>query len=224
MKKTAIFFFCFLVALAATCASAETRYVTDTLIVTVRDNPGSDYKIVETLPTASPVQILDEDKTFVKVRTEKGNEGYILKQYITSQTPKKIVISRLQQQITQLQGQLDEQKKNCQGKIDLAASSQAKFESTSTELKTAQQQLAKVTGEYKSLKESSGHVVALQSERDKLTEENNRLSSELEVLQKENRSFHRSNMIQWFLAGGGVFFGGWLVGKLSRKKRGFSRL
>jgi len=223
MKKSVLLFLGILLSLSATIASAETRYVTDMLIVTVRDTKGDNYKVLETLPTASPVEILDEDKVFVKVRTEKGTVGYISRQYITPEIPKKIVISRLQKQVGQLQGQLDAQKKYCQEQTELASSSRAEIEKTSTELETTQQQLEKVSKEFENLKERSKHVVELTAERDQLSDENNRLSSELSILKEENRSFHRSNIIQWFLAGGGVFFGGWIVGKISRKKRGFGR-
>jgi len=222
MKYYLLLFCCCLVPLSATIASAETRYVIDMLIVTVRDNNSDNYQILETLPTAAPVEVLAEDKNFVKVRTEKGTVGYISKQYITSETPKKIVIARLEKQVSQLQGQLDTQKQDCREQTELASSSQMKIESTNQELTTVRRQLDQVSKEYASLQEQSKNVVALATERDHLASENTRLASELSVLQAENSSFHRSNIIQWFLAGGGVFFGGWLVGKISRKKkRGF---
>lgn len=224
MKKSLLLLFLILLALPALQAVAETRYVTDTLIVTVRDSKGNQYKTLATLPSNSPVEILDEDKTFVRVRTEKGVEGYILKQYITKSTPKQIIITQLQARVDKLQADLEQQQLNCQEKTEFAASSQAQIDETSRQLETAKEQLARISQEYDSLKESSSNVVALSEERDQLAEQNTTLLSELQVLQEENKSFHRSNMIQWFLAGGGVFFGGWLVGKLSRKKRGFSRL
>ena len=224
MKKIVLLCFCGLLPLLATSALAETRYVIDTLIVTLRDNPSDNYQNLESLSTATPVEILEEGKTFDKVRTQKGNEGYVLKQYLTADTPKKIVISNLQQQVTKLQEQLDAQKKAYAEKSDLASSNQSQNEATAKELATTKQQLDKVNGEFENLKERAKNVLALSTERDQLAEENSRLTSEMKVLQEENQSFHRTNSIQWFLAGGGVFLVGWLIGKISRKKRGFSRL
>jgi SH3 domain protein len=223
MIKTMFLFFGCLVALSA-MASAETRYVTDMLIVTVRDNPSDNFQSLESLATAAPVEILAEDPIFVKVRTQKGTEGYIRKQYISPKTPKSLVIARLQHEVGQLQEQLATQTENCQEQSEAAGSGQARIEALSGELKTSRQQLEKISKEFEQLKERSKNVVDLTSEREQLAEENNRLASELGVLREENKSFHRSNMIQWFLAGAGVFLGGWLVGKISRRKRGFNRL
>jgi SH3 domain protein len=91
------------------------------------------------------------------------------------------------------------------------------------ELKQTKLELEKVSSEYKTLRESSEDILNLMTTYEAQTEENYRLSSELAVLQKENNNFHRSNMVQWFLAGGAVFFFGWLIGKISRRKRGFTR-
>ena len=73
-----------LVLAAAAAAMAETRYVSDLLVVTVRSAKGNSYETLETLITGTPVEILEEDNTYVKVLTPKGSEGYILKQYINS--------------------------------------------------------------------------------------------------------------------------------------------
>jgi len=224
MKKIVLLLCCCLMPLSATLSFAETRYVTDQLIVTVRDNQSDNYQVLETLPTASPVEILDEDKVFVKVRTEKGVEGYISKQYITPKLPKKLVIAGLQKEVSQLQERLSSQKQDFQETAEVASSSQEKISNLSTELTSTRKKFEKLGMDYQSLLESSKNVVALTSERDRLAGENVELASELSVLQEENKSFHRSNMIQWFLAGGGVFLGGWLIGKISRKKRGFGSI
>ena len=107
--------FFLLLLTAAGAASAETRYVSDLLVITVRSAKGNNYETLETLITATPVEILEEDKTYVKVRTPKGNEGYILKQYITKELPKATQIKQLQGEITALQNKLDQQQQQYQG-------------------------------------------------------------------------------------------------------------
>ncbi|MFC1827168.1 hypothetical protein ACFLZQ_04480, partial [Thermodesulfobacteriota bacterium] len=56
-------------------------------------------------------------------------------------------------------------------------------------------------------------------ERDQLRQENKKLTSGIKVLQEKNDEIADSRMIKWFLAGGGVFFFGWIIGRISRKKR-----
>ncbi|NOY13410.1 MAG: TIGR04211 family SH3 domain-containing protein, partial [Deltaproteobacteria bacterium] len=105
----------------------------------------------------------------------------------------------------------------------VATASQSEIEQLTNDLKQTRQQLAKVRHDYEQLQKRSENVINLTTERDQLREENARTINELTVLREENKGFHRSNMIQWFLAGGGVFLIGWLIGKISRKKRGYGR-
>ncbi len=215
-------FYCLLLLIAST-AAAETRYISDQIIVTVRSNMGKQYDTLETLLTASPVEIIEETGGYVKVRTKKGTEGYIRKQYVTTKTPKSTQIAQLKRQKATLQTKIDKLNLDYQKQSETANTHQANTEALTNDLKAAQQNLNKVKSAYENFQERAKNVVALANERDRLLEENNSFSDQLTVLQAENKEFHRSNMIQWFLAGGGVFFGGWLIGKISRKKRGFNR-
>jgi SH3 domain protein len=124
-----------------------------------------------------------------------------------------------------LQHQLTKQQQDSQKNLAAANVSQAKPDEISAQLSQTRQELKKVNNEYQTLLKNSENIVNLAAENEQLIEQNNVINSEMLILREENQSFHRSNMIQWFLAGGGVFFGGWLIGKISRKKsRGYSRL
>ncbi len=211
--------------LIATAGFAETRYISDVLVVTVRSNTGNNYQTVDNLKTATPVEVLGEDQTYVKVRTPEGKVGYILRQYVTKELPKAVQIDRLEKETAALKEQLQQQQQSSADKLANADANLAKIAELQKQLQVANDDLDKVKNEYDSLLQNSQNVVSLSTENEDLIEQNKQLNNELVVLREENRNFHRSNMIQWFLAGGGVFFGGWIIGKISRKKqRGFSRL
>jgi len=212
-----------LLLVMATLSFAETRYVSDHLVVTVRSNNTDNYEVLTTLVTSSPVEILEEDANYLRVRTSKGVEGYIRKQYITKALPKSLQIATLEKQNAALENKLAQQKQNLQATSGMANTHQAENDQLSSDLKQAEQQLEKLTSDYNALLESSGNVINLGIERDQLLEENQQISDQLIVLQEENKDFHRTNMIQWFLAGGGVLLVGWLLGKLSRKQRNYGR-
>ena len=40
---------------------ADTQYVSDKLIITMRDGKSTDFKIIKTLKTGTPVDVLEED-------------------------------------------------------------------------------------------------------------------------------------------------------------------
>lgn len=207
----------------ASTALAETRYISDQLVVTVRSNTTRNYETLDNLPTDTPVEVLDEDANFVKVRTPKGIVGYVTRQYITKKIPKPIQIAQLKKQNKELEAKLEELQLDFQGANNLATSSQTTLDQLNKELEQTHQKLEDVTEKYAELQEQSKNIISITTERDQLLEENSQISNELQVLRDENATVLRTNMIQWFIAGGGVFFVGWLAGKISRKKQRYSR-
>lgn len=225
MKSSLLLLFAILLLMPLPQALAKTGYISDVLVVTVRDQKGNNYNVLETLISNSPVEIIDEDKVYVRVRTPKGTEGYIRKQYISREIPKNIQIKKLNSEVAKLKQQLQETTEHSSRNILTADQQKQDLEQLTKQLTETESKLAEVTTAYELLQQDSGHVVSLKSENEQLHQENQQINSELSILREENQNFHRSNMIQWFLAGGGVFFGGWLVGKISRRKqRSFSRI
>ncbi|MFK5926652.1 MAG: TIGR04211 family SH3 domain-containing protein [Desulfuromusa sp.] len=212
-------FLSILFLIVAVPAYAETRYISDQLLVTVRSGQGNQFKILETIPTSTPVEILEDGKTYVKVVTPKGTEGYILAHYVSKAVPKSVQIKRLKDKIMTLEQQLEAQLQSSQAIQGEASTQKNQIADFSAQLDQTRLELNKATSDYKTLLSKSENVLNLSHENEKLVEENNMLNSELLVLREENQNFHRSNMIQWFLAGAGVFLGGWLIGKISRKKQ-----
>ena len=149
---------------------AKTQYVSDELVITLRAGMGNEYKIIKMLTAGTPLEIIEENQQYLKVRTQDGQEGWVLKQFITSETPKPKIIAGLKQEIDRL-------------------------------------------------KTESKDVIGLMNERDNLKTLNGRLSAETEHLQKENSHLKRLQILWWFLAGAGVFFIGWITGRVSRKKK-----
>ncbi len=223
MKLKLIFLVSLLAVLLAGTATAETRYISDTLVVTVRNNTSNDYQVLERLISNTPVTILAEQGNFYQVRTPDGSEGYVLQQYITAEPPKTLIIEQLQAQIAAL----EEDYRQLQARYtELQDVNEDAVENTNLviQLEETRTNLKQMTEQYENLRESSADVLTLYENNQLLEEQNQSLNREVQVLREENSSFHRSNMIQWFLAGAAVFLGGWLIGKISRQKsRSFSR-
>jgi SH3 domain protein len=149
---------------------AKTQYVSDQLIITLRAGKGNEYKIIKMLTAGTPLEIIEENPDYLRVRTQDGQEGWVLTQFITSETPKAQIIAGLRQELDRL-------------------------------------------------KTASKDAIELMNERDKLKTLNGGLSTETEHLRKENSRLKRLQILWWFLAGAGVFFIGWITGRVSRKKR-----
>lgn len=211
-------------------AEADTRYVGDQLIITLRQGESTKHKILKTLKTGTPVEVLQEGETYLRVRTSDGTEGYILRQYISSNPPKthrinelELEKSALQKKINDLQktnNALEMQVKGIQEKYDGEFSH---LTARSSEIEQNLEQISNsehiITEKYNTLVAQSENVIEIANERDRLLQTNKQLASDFKKLQMKKESFPDPRMIKWLLAGAGVLFFGWLIGRLSRKKR-----
>lgn len=214
-----------LILLLATPSLAETRYVIDQIVINLRTGKGNEYRTIKTLKTGTAMEILEEDKNYLKVRIKSGEEGYVLKQYVSKKTPGPIVISRLEKEREQLKKEIERLKADNEAQSSLKSSAEDELTEMDKALTLSKQELKLLGDKYEELRFKSEHIVQLADERDQLDAEHSKLSAEVQQLRKENEGFQRSSSIRWFLAGGGVFLFGWIAGKISRKKRreGFYR-
>jgi SH3 domain protein len=210
-----------LVLASALPAAADTRYVSDRLIITVREGKGPGAAPLATIPTDEPVQVLEEGDQFLKIRTPEGLVGFVQAQYITKETPKPIIIDRLEKEVDRLKKRIEELKAAQSPQAQEMESLREKAQSLEKTLAETENELRSVTETYNTLVENSGRVVEITAEHDLLQKENQRLTAELATLEEDNTQLLRQGMIQWFLAGAGVFVVGWILGKISRKKRRF---
>jgi SH3 domain protein len=213
-------------------ASCKTIYVSDELIITLRQGKGDEYKIIKTMKTGTPMELLEENKgdPHAKVRLTSGEEGYVLVQYTTEETPKTIIIDRLRSELAKLklqsaendkkQQQLAEELQNAKKQKEGKESELSEYAAgLDRELTNTRAELEGLTAKYDALLDNSKNVVEISAERDALRESAADLSSEARKLREENSHLTRSGGIKWFLAGGGVFFCGWIIGKISRKRK-----
>jgi len=207
---------------------ARTQYVTDILILNLRDRPGEDYELIRTLKTDTPVEVLEERGRYLRVGTKDGEEGWVAKQYITSKTPKPLIIAGLKKEINRLKekiARLEKSPASLRNDLDLAKLKVKELEKETNkyrqEASLTSLELKQVTEKYNTLLEQSGNVVELMREGDRLRAVNDQLNAEMEHLQQENAHVKRTGRLWWFVAGGGVFFAGLIAGKISRKKPKF---
>ncbi|MBW1715405.1 MAG: TIGR04211 family SH3 domain-containing protein [Deltaproteobacteria bacterium] len=178
---------------------AQRRYVSDRLIVTIRDAPRKDGVALRKLATDTPVKVLEESGRYLKVRTEEGEEGWVGKQYISADLPKPIIIAGLRKEIDRLKARIKQFETG--GNPMLA------------ELEAAKQiHLAKV----KELEENAAEIIG---ERSRLRKANEQLHRDIEHLQKEIADLRGTGKLRWFLAGAAVFCLGLIAGQVARRKK-----
>ncbi|NOR11198.1 MAG: TIGR04211 family SH3 domain-containing protein [Desulfovibrionaceae bacterium] len=178
--------FCF-----CSTAAAETRYIVDVLIVDVRDSMGSKYNKIATVKTGEAVEVLEETKRFVKVRTRKGDVGYISKQYVDSNLPKKVVIGNLQSEVKRLKKKvmnLQADKDGFNDKIQVIKaqnqSYQQEISGVTIELKRAVKEIESFTVKNQGLNDKLAVLDQITQEKDELKAKIKKLEPRISILQE----------------------------------------
>jgi len=209
---------------------AETRYVSDQLVVSLREQPQNNASPIIYLKTDMSVEVLEEVGEYFKVRSKKGETGYVLQKYLTTATPKASTINKLQKERDQLAGKIKEIRQQAASTTSQSNQSQQELALQLIDLREnnaalqdkwvkSQAELKQVRQDYQALQNDAKGVIAITAERDQLRKTNQDLSAKNIALDEEVGSLARTGVIKWFLAGAGVLFFGWLIGKASRNRR-----
>ncbi len=217
-------------------SQARTGYVSDMLILTFRQGPGTSFSVMQTLKSNTPLTILEEDKGYYKVELTSGTIGWVDKQFIVFETPKTQIIENLNQEKASLETRVETLSNTLdQLKAQLATQESDQGEKTAAlneSLKkavdkniTLSTQLKENQANYSTLKAQSQNVLEVVEKNKVIEEKNILLANSLAQLEKETSHLFRTGMIKWFLAGVGVLLLGWIIGQsVSSKKRRSSSL
>jgi SH3 domain protein len=104
MRHAATSLLILLTLLPAIPAGAETRYVSDQLVINIKDRLESPFTVVAKVRSNEAVNVLEENDNYAKVETEGKQVGWIAKQYLTKTVPKTMIIEQLQTELEALRG------------------------------------------------------------------------------------------------------------------------
>jgi SH3 domain protein len=225
-----LFIVAFIVSASPTSVFADTRYVSDRLIISVRDGQNQDAAVLGYIETGAPVDVLEEKDDFLKIRTENGIEGWVRAQYIVSAKPKVLIIEDLKNDIKALK----EEYENIKNGQDASSNTllktkkmyQDKIQELEEEVDINQKFAAKTKSDfiqlnkkYTNLLNHSKNAEELISQVDELKKLNAELNTQVKSLRKNRKNPLKSNRIQSFIAGAGILVFGFILGGSARKKK-----
>ena len=214
----------------------DIRYVKDFIVITLRSGMGDEYKVIGNLKTDDRIEVLREEGDFLRVRTEKGEEGWVRSQYITKDLPKLMTIERLRSEneslkasVASLQGGIAEMREKRSVEIeqrkDTARQLQQQLKNSEKEIAALKEEKAEAEDKYDKLLNSSSNVAALMNELEDAKKKNSDLNQEVAELRDANRLLEkdkdeliRLRLLKWFLSGGAVLFVGFILGWIFRRK------
>lgn len=213
---------------------AETGYVSDMLILSLKEGAGRQYNTIRTLRSNTPVEILETSDRFLKVKTEEGDVGWVESQYITRELPKTIIIEQLIKKIEIL----EQAKSDSGNRLDETSVNQS--ENSTNNTKNSEQYINKIKAlevalnvqleKNKKLEEQLNQSKPVQNQefvnlgpttdQDNIQESNledqegdSTVFSEKETMVLPDDDLLKTAMIKWFCAGAGVLIAGWFIGR-----------
>jgi SH3 domain protein len=78
---------------------AQTMYVTDRLLLSLRNTPDPDQPAVALLPSDTRLDVLETQGQWAKVMLEDGRTGWVMKRYLVEDVPKPQTIEKLKGQL-----------------------------------------------------------------------------------------------------------------------------
>ncbi len=220
---------CILAALIVS-AHADTRYVSDMLVISVRDAQRQDANVLGYIKTPTAVDVLGEQGDYLEIKTKDGLEGWVLAKYIVTEKPKALIIEDLKKQIGELTKEIETTKSSQNTLSDASSETTENYEKKIRELEAEvdkNQKIADKTGrdfaaldkKYKTLLIHSGNTDQLIKEMNRLKKANSQLNAEITTLRKNTGNPLKSRKVQLFIAGAGVLLIGMMLGGAAKQKK-----
>ena len=176
---------------------AKDIYVTGITNITMRTGPGVGHKIIAMLQSGTKLGIIEYQKDWTQVKSNRGKTGWVLSRFLTEEIPAALLVDKLRKQNSSLISKLKD-----------VEDENSKFVNENAALTLVQEK-------YNKLKLESASFLKLDAEYKK--------KSELFEIQKNQIKQLEDNLDNeeklWFLSGGGVFIVGLLFGFSMRKKK-----
>ena len=233
----------FLFMIVVQTAWAETRYVSDRLIISMREGRSPQDTAVAFLVAGTPVEVLEEADNHLFVRIANGQEGWVRTKYIMTQLPKPMVIKELKANVKELETQIESMQTQASSSPDDSADIrnvyELKLKNLETVLEKEQEASAATRTELKEIKDRNKK---LQADVNRISKQNATLSQQdtgADALKKEIKRLRQTNQaltqeinqketaaqpsmlpsaIKWFLTGGGVLLLGLFLGRSVPRK------
>jgi len=190
-----------------------TNYVTDSIEIPFRSQPGYKYKIIRMLRSGTKVTVIDvNDDGWAKLLyNHRGEdiEGWMPSILLQAQPVAREKVANLEKKIAHVEKQLNQiklEKKTLQNRYD----------ETDEALKLAKQTNYELEKQLEEIKTLSGNTIQLNDENREMAQRIQKLENESTILNEQIEQSEDVVKRQWFLTGGGVLLLGLIIGRLFR--------
>ncbi len=126
-------------------AMSETLYVIDTLRLGVRASPDPADSSIAVVTTGEALTVLGREGDYVRIRSEKGDEGWVSQAYVSPEKPARLQLEQMQKELAQSEAQRTELRKTLAESTSSLGDMETRIAELSEENTVLQQQLDKYT-------------------------------------------------------------------------------
>jgi len=200
-------------------ATAQTRYVTDDFEIMLRTGPGMDNKIIQALPSGTPMSIviLDAGRAHSQVRLKDGTVGFVLTRFVSDKPAAKYRVQNLEKQLAELKGKPE----GLQGKL---LGLQESYDKLSQNYRKVVDDRDGTKDELERIKFASSDAVRLSEKTISLENEVRQLILQLDDLRIQNEAMKDQSDKKWFALGAGTILLGLLLGYVLSRFKGRRRV
>ncbi len=195
-------------------AVAETRYVSDTLEITMRSGKGTSFGITRMLRSGTPVEVLNVDKKsgYTQVRTNSGKEGWVLSRFLMKGQAARERLATAEKNLAELE--LENRK------LTTAMATLKEEKGTlESNLSALEGESRGVSQELAEIRRTASSALAIDSENKDMKGRMVSLERQLQTVQQENETLKDRTARDWFMVGAAVILLGIIVGLIIPKIR-----
>ncbi len=187
-------------------AEATTQWVRDRIVVSVRDAPGKEGKVLRSIATGTEVKVLERSTNgaYVKVALKNGTEGWVAARYLVDKPIAALRLAEMEAEWKRFKEENARLKKELEELQALSEDPDA--------VRRLRAENERLTAEVARFKEINAEPLALANENEELRNSNVALEKELQMVRQELQVARDRSDRDWFLLGAGVLFAGILVG------------
>jgi SH3 domain protein len=188
-------------------ALAETRYVSDSLEITMRSGKSTSHGIIRMLRSGTRLTVLetDNDSGYSHVRTRDGKTGWVLSRFLMKGQAARDKLATAEKKLAELElenRKLETTLGAIKGKMTSIEKERINLDGAN---RAVSQELAEI-------KRTASSALAIDSENKDLKSRVVALERNLQTLQQENEGLKDRTARDWFMVGAGVVLLGIIVG------------
>jgi SH3 domain protein len=204
--------------LLAFTAEAQTRYVSDELVITLRTGPSNQNAIIRNLTSGARVEVLEnnDDGSYARVRLTDGVEGWVLTQYLQDEPTDSLRLATAARELA-------DAARRAADFEDQATELEAELATTREALSQSQAYAEGIEAQLADIRSASASAIETREQNERLAARVSNLTAAADLADMEIRELRSRNRQSWFIVGASVLFGGIVIGlvapSLRRKRR-----